>query len=132
MIVDRWYEVCVWMKAILIVYDCDYNELCECILWWNCVSKWIFDVYVIWFVMSCENLCRFLQRKEIVVRYCDGNEWYGYDWLCNQSWKWNVMSYKVDGCDETLVDWMLLEIVDWWIVWVINCVESYDCNCELR
>ena len=67
---------------------------------------------VVWFVMDCKNLCGFLQRKEIVVKYCDGNEWYCYDWLCNQSWKLSVLSYEVDGYGETLVDWMLLEIVD--------------------
>ena len=104
------------------------NAFCGGIVWVNgfllCV---LYDLW--WIVRIYVGFCK---EKGIVVKYRGECEWNCYDWLCNQSWKWNVMSYKVDGCDETLVDWMLLKIVDWWIVWVINCVESYDCNCELR
>ena len=76
---------------------------CRCILWWNCVSKWIFVVCVVWFVMNCENLCGFLQKKG----NCCEILW----------WKWMKLLWMIV---YVIMKVKCFELWNWWLWWDIG------------
>ena len=103
------------------IYDWIVLE-CGCILWWNCVSKWIFVVCVVWFVMNCENLCGFLQRKG---NCCEILWWMWMKLL----WMIVYLIVKVK-CFE-LWNWWLWWDIGWLNIvrncWLMGCLNVYLC-----